>query len=53
MKIPYFNTQITLHGIQPGVIDCNLIKLWQLSEEVSTDMEEPYPPVVQHLLSQF
>jgi hypothetical protein len=53
MKIPYFNTQNTLHGIQPGVIDCNLIKLWQLSEEVSTDMEEPYPPVVQHLLSQF
>jgi hypothetical protein len=36
LTIPYHNNHITLQGIQPGIIECNMVGLWQLSSEVNS-----------------
>jgi hypothetical protein len=41
LTIPYQNSHITLQGILPGVLDCNMIELLHLnSKELSVGKEE-------------
>jgi hypothetical protein len=50
---PYHNNQLTLQGIIPGVLDCQMIELMQLQSVSPTGETEEVPEVVQQLLSKF
>jgi hypothetical protein len=53
LTIPYQNSHITLQGMLPGVLDCNMIELLHLNSEESSMSKEDIPEEVHHIIQQF
>jgi hypothetical protein len=53
LSVPYGNGTITLQGIVPGSLDCNMVELVQISSDQQPESTDPLLDSIQSLLQQF